>query len=157
MTLLFGYVTQAWWSAWFCRPTQLRPAVSAGWEHVWRLRGGGSSRILPPTIQAGPPFLSSPLGPSVWAAGSLWLVLRAAASHPSLPPLLLHPKQLRLGVCTPGVPLGQGGGWERSQRRLVSGAGRPPFPTSCRASSERVGPLDVLLPSTWGFLLWPLP
>lgn len=77
MTLLFGYVTQGWWSVWFCRPTQLRPAVSAGWEQVWRLPGGGSSRILPPTIQAGPPFLASPLGPSV----------RAGAEGCSLPPL----------------------------------------------------------------------
>lgn len=48
---------------------QLRCSVSC-WGAGLEALHGGSSRIFPLTVQTEPPFLASPLGPFVWAAGS---------------------------------------------------------------------------------------
>lgn len=96
--------------------------VCCWWEQVWRPRGGGSFRSLPPTVQTGPPVLAPPS----LHLGS-WLTV-AGVEGCTLPPSLTscpNPSSLG-GAPVLGVPLGQGGGWQRWWASLRSRPGLHP-------------------------------
>lgn len=92
---------------------------------------GGSSRILPPTVQTGPPFLASPLGPSTWAADSLWLLLRATATARPVPI-----QAARVGAYTLAFLLAKAEGGEGCHGGLGLAAGRACILASWGTDSE---------------------